>query len=170
MHNISCPPRPRTPFFRAIVAALPLLAGSSVLSGGPAGADEGKAIAGQFHMGLLLGASCPSATGVCATGVVIGDLSGEIFIAIDDLRDAKDPRGEMMTYMSGDVLITTVGGDIHGKLHGVFDQATGEVRNTITLTGGDRRYHKMTGKLRVSGIVDLLNNVEVDDYHGDLGR
>lgn len=168
MQNISSSPRPRTPFFRAIVAALPLLAGSSVLSGGPVEAAEGRAIAGQFHMGLVFGASCPSATGLCATGIVTGDLSGEIFITIDDLKDAQDPRGEMITHLSGEVLITTVQGDIQGKLRGVFDQATGEVRNTITFTGGDRNFRKMKGKLRVSGIVDLQNSAEVDDYSGDL--
>lgn len=170
MQNISRPPHHRAPLFRALVATLPFFAGSLLLSGGPVNAEEGRAITGYFHMGLVLGPSCPSATGLCATGTVTGDLSGEIFITIDDLRDAQDPRGEAITHLSGDVLITTFEGDMHGKLRGVFDQATGEVRNTITVTDGDRRFHKMKGKLRVSGTVDLGSNVEEDEFSGELGR
>jgi hypothetical protein len=164
-----CLPR-RAPWVRALMAPLLLLAGSLVLSDGLVEAGEGKSIAGQFHMGLVLGPTCPSATGVCATGTVTGDLSGEIFITISDMREAPDRRGDMVTHLSGDLLITTIEGDMHGRLRGVFDQSTGDVRSTITLTGGDRRYRRMTGKLHVSGTVDLLNNIEEDDYQGELGQ
>ncbi|HEX2573332.1 MAG TPA: hypothetical protein VH877_27535 [Polyangia bacterium] len=170
MKNISNLPCHRSRFFRAIFAALPLVAGSLVVSGGPVEADEGKQITGKFHMGLVIGADCPAASQVCATGSVTGDLAGQIFITIDDLTETHDQRGEVVSLLSGDVLINTAEGDIHGKLRGIYDQATGQMRSTITLIGGDRRYHKMNGKLHVSGAVDLRNNVEEDDYRGELGR
>lgn len=170
MQNISGLPRHRTAFFRAVAATLPFLAGSFVLSQGPVEAEEGKSIAGQFHMGFVFGDPCPAVTGVCVTGSVSGDLSGDIFITFDELNEEEDRRGETITHLSGDVLITTMEGDVRGKLRGIFDQATGTVRHTITLSGGDRRYHKTRGTLRVSGTVDLRNSVEEDDYTGELDR
>jgi hypothetical protein len=155
-------------FFRAFARALPLLASSFVLLGGPVKADEAKPIAGYFHMQLVIGDPCPSSTGVCATGTVSGDLSGEIFIVINDLKESQDQRGEMISLLSGDILITTIQGDLRGKMQGLFDQSTGNLRSTISLVGGNRRYHRSSGTIRVLGNVDLQSNVEVDSYSGEL--
>lgn len=153
------------------VVSLALVGLASPLTGSSAYAkDHFKPATGEFRTQMVVGPSCPSPVGVCASGTASGDLEGDVFVVITSSMPGVDSSGNFVSNYTADITITNNKGRVDGTINGAVQLYTGQLNSTITVVGGTNHYHKASGTLNVSGNLNFATGQEVDTYTGSLSK
>jgi hypothetical protein len=153
------------------IVSLALISFTSPLAGTSVHAkDHFKPANGEFHTQMVVGPSCPSPVGVCASGSASGDLEGDVFVVITSSTPGVDSSGNFVSKYTADITITNNKGRVDGTIDGAVQIYTGQLNSTITVVGGTNHYHKASGTLNVSGNLNFATGQEVDTYSGTLSK
>ena len=100
---------------------------------------------------------------LCTHGDLTGDLAGTFDFTLETLVPTSVP--DVSTY-TGHSVITTASGEIHGRNAGVWNLATGQVVDRLTIESGTGDYEGARGTILIVGVFDPVTAIGSSDYVG----
>lgn len=130
--------------------------------------NQPKHVKGDFTLRFFPpGEACAPHAGACLKGTATGDLSGDVFIAVNNsLRVQGTAR--TVSVSNATISITRPDGRLDGGAAGFLDISTGEFKNVTPWVGGTGPYANADGFVRVEGADDLATGIEHSTYEGYL--
>lgn len=127
-----------------------------------------KQVKGDFTLQFYLpGPSCAPWPGACLRGEATGDLSGDVFIRVNNSYSVAG-SARTVSVSNADITIARPNGDeLKGGAAGSLDRSSGEFHNVTSWVGGTGEYVGATGFVHVDGFDDP-SGVEHSSYSGTL--
>jgi hypothetical protein len=102
---------------------------------------------------------------LCTHGDLTGDLEGTFDFTLETLVPTHVP--DVSTY-TGHSVIRTAHGEIHGRNAGVWNLATGQVVDRLTIESGTGDFEGAVGSILILGVFDAVTGMGSSDYVGAI--
>jgi hypothetical protein len=152
----------------AFIAAITGYGAMQMSPVGAASDAKTKQVKGNFTLQFYPpGPNCTPWAGACLKGTATGELSGEVFIRVNNSY-MVDGSARTVSVSNADITITRPNGDeLKGAAAGSLDRTSGEFHNVTSWVGGTGAYAEATGFVHVDGFDDP-SGIEHSSYRGTL--
>lgn len=147
----------------AATLVLTATVGPSFVGGSPVASADPAGWKHKVDGGLQSAAvACPT---ICTAGDLTGDLAGPFSFTMTGMGSTEDP--EVVAY-SGWIVYHTEQGDVVGVGTGLWNVVTGDVVDTVIITGGTGEWEGAWGEVITAGLFDPVAGVGDSGYEGEI--